>query len=332
MGESIEPVKWGVLSTADIGLRKVIPAMAGAEVSEVLAISSRSQETAAAAASDLGIPRAYGSYRELLEDPDVEAVYIPLPNNLHPDWTKAAAAAGKHVLCEKPLAMTSDEARDMIEACAQADVLLMEAFMYRLHPMWQKAKELVDSGAIGEVRSVQTAFSYFNDDPTNIRNIPEVGGGALYDIGCYAVNVARMIYGSEPTAVRGAVRRDPILGTDVVTSALLDFDGRHATFVCSTQMESDQRVDIHGTEGRLVVEIPFNIPPDHPTRILHVAGGDPPVAPAIEVHEIPTSNQYAIQADAFSTAIRSGTAVPVPPEDAVANLEVIERIFADAGR
>jgi predicted dehydrogenase len=329
LGEPIEPVRWGVLSTADIGLSKVIPAMAGAEVSEVLAIASRSRESAEDAASVLGIPRPYGSYRELLEDPDVEAVYIPLPNHLHPEWTKAAAAAGKHVLCEKPLATTSDEAREMIEASSQAGVLLMEAFMYRLHPMWQKVKELVDSGAVGQVRSVQTAFSYFNDDPTNIRNIPEIGGGALYDIGCYAINAARLIYGSEPTVVRGAVHRDPTLGTDVVTSALLDFDGRHSTFVCSTQMESDQRVDIRGTEGRLIVEIPFNIPADRPTRILQVAGGDPPVAPGIEVHEIPAANQYAIQADVFSRAVRSSSPVPVPPEDAVANLEVIERIFAD---
>lgn len=330
LGEPVEPVRWGVLSTADIGLSKVIPAMASAEVSDVLAIASRSRESAENAASRLGIPRPYGSYRELLEDSDVEAVYIPLPNHLHPEWTKAAADAGKHVLCEKPLAMTSAEAREMIKACDQADVLLMEAFMYRLHPMWLKVMELVDSGAIGEVRSVQTAFSYFNDDPTNIRNIPEVGGGALYDIGCYAINAARMIYGSEPTVVRGVVRQDPNLGTDVVTSALLDFDGRHCTFVCSTQMESDQRVDIHGTEGRLVVEIPFNIPADRSTRILQIAGGDPPVSPGTAVHEIPAANQYAVQADAFSRAVRNGTPVPVPADDAVANLEVIERILADA--
>jgi predicted dehydrogenase len=330
LGERMEPVRWGVLSTADIGLRKVIPAMADADVSRVTAVASRSLETAQHAAAALDIPRAYGSYRELLDDPDIEAVYIPLPNNLHPEWTKAAAAAGKHVLCEKPLAMTSDEAREMITACNEAGVLLMEAFMYRLHPMWLKVRELVDSGAIGEIRSVQTAFSYFNNDPANIRNIPEAGGGALYDIGCYAVNAARMLFGAEPTVVKASMLRDESLGTDVVTSALLDFNGRHATFMCSTQMESDQRVDIHGTEGRIVVEIPFNIPSDRPTRVLQVAGGDPPVAPGIEVHEIPAANPYAVQADAFSRAIRSGSPVPVLPEDAVANLEIIERIFADA--
>jgi predicted dehydrogenase len=332
LGERIEPVRWGVLSTADIGLRKVIPAFADAEISDMVAISSRSLQNAQRAADRLRIPRAHGSYEALLEDPEIEAVYIPLPNHLHPEWTKAAAAAGKHVLCEKPLAMTSDLARDMIETCERAGVLLMEAFMYRLHPMWVRTKELVDSGAIGDIRSVSTAFSYFNDDPANIRNIPEVGGGALYDIGCYAVNAARLLFGSEPTVVKGSVRRDERLGTDVVTSALLDFDGRHSTFVCSTQMEPDQRVDIHGTKGRIVVEIPFNIPPDRATRILHVAGGEPPLAPSIEVHEIPPADPYAVQVDAFSAAIRTGSPVPVAPDDAVANLEVIEQIFADAER
>lgn len=332
MGEPTEPVRWGVLSTADIGLNKVIPAMGRAEISQVEAIASRSSEKAEVAAAKLGIPRAYGSYRELFADPEIEAVYVPLPNKLHPEWTKAAAAAGKHVLCEKPLAMTSVEAREMIDACDEAGVLLMEAFMYRLHPMWVKTKELVDSGAIGELRSVQTIFSYFNVDPANIRNIPEVGGGALYDIGCYAVNVARMLFASEPTEVKASVRRDDRLGTDVVTSALLDFDGRHATFVCSTQMEPHQRVEILGTRGRIVVEIPFNIPPDRSTRILLVAGGDPPVDPEIEVHEFPADNAYAIEADAFSRAIRTASPAPVPPIDAVANLEVIERIFADAAR
>lgn len=330
MAQPTEPVSWGVLSTADIGLSKVIPAMARAEISQVQAIASRSLQNAEAAAARLGIPRAYGSYRELLEDPDIEAVYIPLPNNLHPQWAKAAAAAGKHVLCEKPLAMTSAQGGEMIDACDEAGVLLMEAFMYRLHPMWLKTKKLVASGAIGELRCVQTIFSYFNDDPANIRNIPEVGGGALYDIGCYAVNTSRMLFGSEPTEVKGSIRRDDRLGTDVVTSALLVFDGGHATFSASTQMEPSQRVEILGTQGRIVVEIPFNIPPDRPTRVLQVAGGEPPVAPGIEIHEISAADPYTIQADAFSRAIRDGSPVPIPPQDAVANLDVIERIFADA--
>lgn len=202
--------------------------------------------------------------------------------------------------------------------------------MYRLHPMWVEVGRMVDSGLIGEVLAVDSIFSYRNVDPANIRNIPEFGGGALYDIGCYCVNVARMLFGSEPTDVKGVIRRDETFGTDAVTSALLDFDGRHAVFTCSTQLEDDQRVAIQGTSGRLVVDIPFNIPPDHATRIVHVAGGDPPVAPQVKVHEIPPANQYGIQAEAFSRAIRDDTPVPTPPEDAVANLRVIERIFADA--
>ncbi len=331
MQEKLEPISWGVLSTADIGLSKVLPAMKESELSRVDAIASRSKEKADEAAGQLGIPTTFGSYEDLLADPSIEAVYIPLPNHLHLEWTIAAAEAGKHVLCEKPIGMTSDEARRMVDACESAGVLLMEAFMYRLHPLWLKVVELVQSGAIGELRSVQTTFSYFNDDPTNIRNIPEVGGGSLYDIGCYAVNAARFLFGTEPTQVKGIVLRDPDLGTDVVTSALLDFGVGQSSFVCSTQMEDDQRVVIHGTTGRIVVEIPFNIPPDRPTRILEIAGGDPPVDPGVRIHEIPAANPYTVEADAFSKAIRTGAPAPVPPEDAVANMEVIERIFADAG-
>lgn len=332
MDHGIEPVSWGVLGVANIATKKVIPAMNDSAYSRVRAIASRDLERARHAAADLGIPTAYGSYEELVAAPDIEAVYIPLPNHLHLQWAKAAAEAGKHVLCEKPLAMTSGDARVMIEASESAGVLLMEAFMYRLHPLWAKTKELIDSGAIGELRSVQVAFSYYNDDPSNIRNIPEVGGGALYDIGCYAVNAARFVFGSEPTGVKGFVTRDPELGTDVVTSAILDFGTGQASFVCSTQMESDQRVVIHGTDARIVVDIPFNIPPDVPSRLQVVAGGEPPVSPGVEIHEIAAENPYGTQADAFSKAIRSGAPAPIPPMDAVANLEVIERIFADAAR
>lgn len=331
MADHDAPISWGVLSTANIAVEKVIPAMKKSEASVVEAIASRSVERAASVADSLDIPTSYGSYEELLAAPGIEAVYIPLPNHLHAEWTIAAAKAGKHILCEKPLAMTSDTARTMIEACDAASVYLMEAFMYRLHPLWVKAMELIDQGVIGEVRAVRTVFSYFNDDPGDIRNITETGGGALFDIGCYAVSVARMVFDSEPTNVKSSIMRDDRFGTDVLTSAVLDFGGRHATFVCSTQMEPDQRVDIYGTEGRLVVEIPFNIPPDRPTRLLHVAGGSPPVEPGVVIHEIGTADPYTVEVDAFSRAIRTQSHVPVSPVDTVANLEVIEAIFADAG-
>jgi predicted dehydrogenase len=330
MDETLAPVNWGVLGTADIALKKVIPAMHGSDLSVAAAIASRSEAKARQAAEAAGIPRWHGSYEDLLADRDIEAVYIPLPNHLHLEWAIAAAHAGKHVLCEKPLALSSADARSMADACSEAGVLLMEAFMYRLHPMWVETMSLIESGGIGDVRAVQCVFSYFNDDPSNIRNIPEYGGGALYDIGCYAVNMSRMVLGGEPTGVKATASRDDRLGTDVLTSAVLDFGGRIASFTCSTQMEPDQRVVIYGSEGRLVVDIPFNIPPDRPTRISRIAGGSPPVAPDVEVHEVPPANPYTVQADLFSRAIRTGTDSPIDPADAVANLEVIERIFADA--
>lgn len=325
-----DPVRWGVLGAAHIALQKTIPGMQGSSLSRVDAIASRSQQKADAAAGSLGIPRAYGSYAALLDDPEIEAVYIPLPNHLHCEWTLAAASAGKHVLCEKPLALTSAEARTMIDGCIAAGVKLMEAFMYRLHPLWVEVRRLVAEGLIGDLMAIQSFFSYRNVDPDNIRNIAGYGGGALMDVGCYPVNVARMLFASEPTGVKASVRRDETFGTDVVTSAILDFDGRHATFTCSTQLEDDQRVDLLGTSGRLLVEIPFNIPPDRSSRIVHFAGGEPPVAPGVEVYEVDAADQYGVQADLFSQAIRNNSPVPTGPEDAVGNLVVMERIFADA--
>ena len=302
------------------------------ERSALLAVASRTAERAQEYAAKWNIPESFGSYESLLEDPRIDVIYNSLPNDLHCEWTVKALRAGKHVLCEKPLAMSADEAREMIAACDRNGVLLMEAFMYRLHPMWRAVLRLVEEGAIGELVAVDSVFSYFNDDPGNIRNIRDAGGGALYDIGCYPINVARMLFGGEPTAIQSSVRRDPAAGVDIVTSAILEFESGTATFLCSTRMEPDQRVDIYGTQGRLIVEIPFNIPPDRPTRVLQIEGGDPPIAPGMQVHEFATADPYSVQADEFSRAIRSGGVVPIPTSDAVGNLTVIDTIFARAGR
>ena len=325
-----DPVRWGVLGNAHIAVTKVIPAMQASELSRVEAIASRSVDRARATADMLGIPRSFGSYEELLDDPEIEAVYIPLPNHLHAEWGMAAAQAGKHVLCEKPLAVSSSQARAMIEVANRAGVKLMEAFMYRLHPLWVEVRRMLEEGLIGDLLAIQSFFSYRNVDPEDIRNIADFGGGALFDIGCYQVNMSRMLFDSEPSDVKAAIRRDQAFGTDVVTSAILDFDRRHATFTCSTQLEDDQRVHLHGTAGRLLVEIPYNIPPDLPTRILAFAGGEPPESPALVMHEVAAADQYRLQADAFARAIRDDTPVPTPPEDAVANLMVLESIFAEA--
>jgi predicted dehydrogenase len=330
MSDAMDTVRWGIVSVAGIATGKVIAGMQHAARCEVTAIASRDEQRSRAAAAHLGIPKAYGSYEALLADPDVDAVYIPLPNHLHAEWTMKAALAGKHVLCEKPLAMTAAVAREMVDACDGAGVLLMEAFMYRLHPSWVAARELVANGRIGRLVAVDTWFSYFNDDPANIRNIREAGGGALYDIGCYAVNLSRMLFGGEPVGVQAAIRRDPASRVDIVTSAILEFDQGVATFTCSTRMEPEQRVDIYGTEGRIHIPIPFNIPPDRPTSVLLIAGGDPPVAPAAEMFEFAARDPYAAEAEAFAAAILDGGPVPTPPADAITNLEVIEALFAAA--
>jgi predicted dehydrogenase len=324
-------LRWGILSTADIGLTKVIPGIQRAARCEVVAIASRDAARAEAAARQLAIPRAHTSYEALLADPDVDAVYIPLPNHLHAEWTIAAARAGKHVLCEKPLAMTAPDAERMIAACHEAGVGLMEAFMYRLHPSWIAVRELVASGRIGRLQAVQSWFSYYNDDSLNIRNVRAFGGGALMDIGCYCINVSRLLFDGEPTRVEASMRREPPDGVDVVTSALLEFGGGVASFTCSIRAEDDQRVDIYGTTGRISVEIPFNIPPDRPSRIHLIAGGDPPVAPGIETFTFETADPYGVEAQRFAEAILDDLPTPTPPEDAVANMRVIEQIVEAAG-
>jgi predicted dehydrogenase len=327
-----ERLRWGILSTANIARTKVVPGMLKAANCEVVAVGSRDEAAARRFAEELGLPRAHGSYEALLADPDVDAVYIPLPNHLHLEWTLAAAAAGKHVLCEKPLAMTSADGERMAEACEQAGVTLMEAFMYRLHPTWQRVRELIAAGRIGRLQTVQSWFSYFNDDPANIRNIRDAGGGALFDIGCYCVNLSRMLFGAEPERVEAALLRDPDMEVDVLTSALLEFPGGGtATFTCSTRSEPDQRVHIYGTDGRISIGIPFNIPPDRPTEVFVTHGGTPPVAPNTETLTFPTADPYTVEAEAFAAAILDGQRAPTPPSDAVANLRVIEAIFSAAG-
>ena len=321
-------VRWGILSTADIGMSKVTPAIQAAQNAEVVAIASRDADRAAAAAAQLGISTSYGSYESLLQAEDIDAVYIPLPNDLHVEWTMKAAAAGKHVLCEKPLAMTAAQAEEMVAVCAEAGIKLAEAFMYRHHPTWVEAVRLLRSGAIGELVAVQSWFSYFNDDPANIRNRVDNGGGAVMDIGCYNINLSRMLFDGEPITITSTVHRDPVMGIDTLTSAVLEFPGGgQSALTCAIRSEPYQRVHIVGSEGRIEIEIPFNIPWDRETRIFLTSGGDPPEAPATETITFPVANAYTIEAELFGEAVRSDGAYPVPPEDAIANMRVIDAIL-----
>lgn len=327
----MDRVRWGILSTATIGRYQVVPAIQQAARCDVVAIASRNIDTAQDVAAELEIDRAYGSYGQLLRDPDIDAVYIPLPNHMHAEWTIAAAQHGKHILCEKPIALSVAEAESMADVCQEAGVLLREAFMYRFHPTWQAARRLVDEGRIGEVKGVDSWFSYFNDDPENIRNVVDYGGGALMDIGCYSIHLSRMLMGGEPTAIKASVQRDPVAGVDVYTAGVLEFGDRVATFACSTRAEPDQRVDIYGTRGRISIEIPFNIPVDQTTRISLISGGNPPTAPGTEIIEFDPVNQYSLQAEAFAAAILDGESVPDSGPAVADNMRVIERVLAATG-
>ena len=314
-------VNWGVLGVAKIGVEKVIPAMQKGEASHIAAIASRDLGKARAAANKLGIERAFGSYEELIADGEIEAVYNPLPNELHVPWTLRALAAGKHVLCEKPIALDAEEARALIEARDRSGKLVAEAFMVRHHPQWRRANELAETGAIGELRAIQTFFSYRLLDPGNVRNRPP-GGGGLYDIGCYAILSARYIFAAEPTRVVATIERDPNFLTDRLAGAILEFPGgRCSTFTVGTQLSAHQRVTIVGDAGRIEIMIPFNAPPDRPCRLWHQH------ASGIEEIVFEVCDQYGIQAELFSRAVIDDTAVPTPIDDAVANMRVIEALF-----
>ncbi len=322
-------VRWGVLGVAEIATKKVIPAMQRGEWTQVDAIASRDAGRAWDAAAALKIPKAYGSYDDLLADADIDAVYIPLPNHLHVPWTIRAAEAGKHVLCEKPIGLSGAEAAQLIPVRDRTGVRIEEAFMVRTHPQWLRALDIVRSGRLGPVRSIAGFFSYFNDDASNVRNMTTFGGGGLLDIGCYLVNTARMIFQEEPRRVCALIEQDPVLRVDRLSSMLLDFPGGHAIGTCSTQLAPSQSVSISGTRGRIEIEIPFNAPPDRPCRIA-VEDGSNLGVPSREYAQIETCDQYTIQGDLFSRAVREGTPAPYPLEDSVSNLRVIDALFRSA--
>lgn len=316
-----QSVRWGILSTAKIGVEKVIPAMQQADHCEIVAISSRKGKRARETADKLDIARAVGSYEELLELQDVEAVYNPLPNHLHVNWSIKALKAGKHVLCEKPIGLSADEAQKLrSEADNYSELKVMEAFMYRHHPRWIKAKELVKSGILGQVRTIRSFFSYHNDDPENVRNKPDIGGGGLMDIGCYCISVPRFLFGEEPDKVFGTMETDPDMGIDRLTSGVMEFPGGTATFTCGTQLSPHQKVQVFGSEGKMEISMPFNAPVDRPTSILLHTGEKR------EEISFEPCNQYTIQGDLFSKAILENSEVPTRLDDAVANMKVIEAI------
>ena len=321
----MKKINWGILSTAKIGIEKVIPAMQQGKLSEIVAIASRTHESAREAAKNLKIPKAFGSYKDLLDDTSIDAVYIPLPNHMHVPWTIKALAANKHVLCEKPIALTATEAKELLKETEKFPHLkVMEAFMYRHHPQWIQALELINGGGIGMVKTVHSFFSYYNDDPENIRNMVDIGGGGLMDIGCYCISLARLIFDEEPQRVFGKIEYDPGFETDRICSGILDFVQGTSTFTCSTQLVPYQRVNVFGTKGRIEIEIPFNAPPDKPCKMLFQNNE------IIEEIEIKICDQYTIQGDLFSLSVLKNEKVPTPIEDAVENMKVLEAVIQSA--
>jgi len=314
-------VRLGVLGVSSHFELRVITSLLNSNIIEVYAIASRNIEKAEDAAEKWGIPVCYGSYEELLEDPEVDMIYNPLPNHLHAPMIKKAADAGKAMICEKPVALDSNEAREALDYARSKEVLIMEAFMYKFHPQWVRVKELVKCGEIGQVRLVDTIFTYNNTDKKNIRNMAGIGGGALMDIGCYAISVPRFIFDSEPLKVMAMTERDPEFKTDRISSAILEFEDARATFTVSTQLFGTQKVEIVGTGGRILVSLPFNMYPDVPGKV-YVTNDL-----GTRLIECGPADQYGKEFEAFARAVKKGGPAPVDSRDAVYNMKVIDALF-----
>ena len=322
-------VRWGILGVAGIATAKVIPAMQQGALSEIAGIASRDRAKAEDAARAMGIPKAYGSYEEMLADPQIEAVYNPLPNHLHVPWSIRAAEAGKHVLCEKPIGLNAAEVLQIIEARDRTGVTIGEAFMVQTHPQWVRTVELVRSGRIGQLRFAMGSFGYFRDEPENVRNVREYGGGGLLDIGCYPIKTSRMIFGEEPVRVSATLVRDPNFGTDILTSAILEYPSGHCVFACSTQVVPHQSMQFFGTTGRIELEVPYNAMSGGTSRI-RIDDGRDVFGAGITVEDLAPCDQYTIQGDQFSRAILEGHPPPVPLEDSLRNMAVIDAVFRSA--
>lgn len=326
-------VRWGVLGAARIATNRVIPAMQQGAYSEVVGIASRDRIKAERTARELGIPKAYGSYEEMLADPEIEAVYNPLPNHLHVPLSIAAAEAGKHVLCEKPIGLDKADALKLLAARDRTGVTIGEAFMIESHPQWRRTVELVRSGRIGDLRYAVGAFGYFKDDFTNIRYVREWGGGGLLDVGCYPIKVSRMVFGEEPVRVAATLARHPDTGVDTLASAILEYPSGHCVFSCGTLVAGNQSMAFHGTKARIEIEVPYNARPGGTSRI-RIDDGRDPFGGGLDIEEFAACDQYTLQGDAFSRAIRQRTPPPVPLEDSVKNMAVIDAVFraAESGR
>jgi len=320
-------LRWGIMGCAKIARKSVIPGIQQSDRGVVAAIASRSEMKARETAAQLGIPKYYGNYEELLADESIDVVYIPLPNNMHKEWVIRAAEAGKHVLCEKPFAMNAGEAEEMVQACERAGVKLAEAFMYRHHPRYNRIREIVESGEIGFIRGIHGTFTYNNAaDLANFRNSKELGGGAIYDIGVYPISAARYILGTEPEAATvHAMFSEQHGDVDMMASGLLEFPNKIAlTFDCAMWADYRNTLEILGSDGRIEIPSAFVAGPDKPSHFNVIAGG---VNHRIEARDV---NPYSEQADDLAAAILDGKPQKFAANDAIHNMRVVDACLKSA--
>ena len=317
----MKKLKIGVLGVSNHLIKRIILPLQETNNCFIYGIASRNSEKAISASRQYNIPKYYESYDDLLSDKDIDIVYIPLPNHLHAEWIKKSADAGKHVLCEKPLCMNAKESEDAISYVDKKGIKLMEAFMYKFHPLWIHVKNIIDTKQIGDITYIHTSFSYNNPSKTNIRNIKEYGGGAMMDIGCYAVSVPRFLLGREPEKTVSLINRHPDFGTDILSSAIMDFGTSRSTFTVGTLSDAHQRVEITGTAGKITIPIPFNTFVDvRSTITITNSIGERTV-------EFAPADQYGIMFDVFAKTVINDHPVPVNAMDALLNQKVVDAIF-----
>lgn len=320
-----EKINWGILGAAAIAKDQLMPAIKQSTNSNLMALASREIEKAKIIAEANNIPKCYGSYDELLNDPQIDAVYIPLPNHLHMEYTIKAIQKGKHVLVEKPICLKSNDVEEIIKVMNDfPQVKVMEAFMYKLHPQWIKVKELITDGAIGKLKFIQSSFSFFDDNPKSIVNTKEYGGGSLYDIGCYPVSVSRFLFDDQPKLICANMEIDPNLGIEVTTNCILEFENGRSQFFSSIRMKDNQNVKIFGTEGIIELVLPFNPLPNKQAEIILIKNETK------EIIKVDSCNQYEIEVSLFSKSIIENTEPPVSIYDSLNNMLVIDKIFESA--
>jgi predicted dehydrogenase len=332
--QEMSKIAWGILSTANIGVKRVIPAILAGRRGTIAAIASRDGERAADLAGRFGIARSYGTYEAMLADPGIDAIYNPLPNSLHVEWTVKALEAGKHVLCEKPIALNAAEAQRIIAARDRSGKHVIEAFMVRFHPQWQRVRRIVQEGRIGTVRALQSAFTFPVQNPANVRNRADLGGGSLYDVGCYPIVTARYVYGVEPDRAIALVDRDAQHGVDQVTSGVVGFPGGgQLVFTSALQLALYQRVVILGSTGRIEIPVPFTPPKEHVCRLI-IDSGDSLDGSSAVVEELAPVDQYQLQCDLAAAVFLGEAPQEFPIEDAIANMRVIDALYrsAESGR